>query len=604
MTGPAIVVLGESGRTTAQRIADALPDAVIHGRAPRVYGAAVTFEKVAEHLRTLFEAGTPIVGICAAGVLIRCLAPALDAKHNEPPVLAVAEDGSAVVPLLGGHQGANRLATKIATALGVSAAITTASDVRFGVALDDPPPGWRLANSHDVKPFVAALLDGAAVRLEGVAPWHSESALRFSDDAKLVLRITDRADAGDAQTLVYHPAVLALGIGCERGTSADETVSLARQSLAEVGLAESAVACVVSIDLKADEPAVHAVADALGVPARFFPAARLEQETPRLATPSEAVFREVGCHGVAEGAALAAVGPNGTLAVAKRKSTRATCAVARAPAPIDPNLIGAPQGRLAVIGIGPGDAAWRTPEADRLIARSDHLVGYGLYLNLLGGAADGKQRHAYALGEEEARARTALDLANEGQTVALVSSGDAGIYAMASLVFELIDAENRADWRRIRIDVAPGISALQAAAARVGAPLGHDFCAISLSDLLTPWSVIQNRIDAAARGDFVIAFYNPVSQRRTTQLAWAQAKLLSYRPDDTPVVLARSLGRDGETVEIVMLRNLDVAKVDMLTLVIVGSRETRSITLDDGKDRVYTPRGYGAKRDERQDLAS
>ncbi|MCG8345993.1 MAG: cobalamin biosynthesis protein, partial [Chlorobiales bacterium] len=365
----------------------------------------------------------------------------------------------------------------------------------------------------DAKPFVAALLAGAAVRLDGEAPWLSESNLPYARDADLSLHVTDRADEGDARTLVYHPSVLALGIGCERGTSVDETVALARQCLADAGLSEGAVACVVSIDLKADEPAVHGVADAFGVPARFFPAARLEQETPRLATPSEAVFREVGCHGVAEGAALAAVGPDGGLAVAKRKSKRATCAVARAPAPLDPRNIGRPQGRLAVVGIGPGDAAWRTPEVDHLIAASDHLIGYGLYLDLLGDAANNKQRHAYALGEEETRVRAALALAANGQAVALVCSGDAGIYALASLVFELIDTENRADWRRIRIDVAPGISALQAAAARVGAPLGHDFCAISLSDLLTPWSVIHDRIDAAARGDFVIAFYNPVSQR-------------------------------------------------------------------------------------------
>jgi cobalt-precorrin 5A hydrolase/precorrin-3B C17-methyltransferase len=397
---------------------------------------------------------------------------------------------------------------------------------------------------------------------------------------------------------------LVLGVGCERDVSPDELVALARQTLADAGLSPGAVTCVTSVDLKADEAAVHAVADALGVPARFFTPERLEQETPRLATPSDLVFREVGCHGVAEGAALAAVGDNGALAVAKRKSARATCAVARAPAPLDGETVGQAQGRLAVIGIGPGDAAWRTPEADRLISEANDLVGYALYLDLLGDVASGKQRHAYALGEEEARVRAALDLAADGRNVALICSGDAGIYAMATLVFELVDAENRTDWRRLRIDVAPGISALQAAAARIGAPLGHDFCAISLSDLLTPWTVIQNRIDAAARGDFVIAFYNPVSQRRTTQLAWAREKLLTYRSDDTPVILARKLGREGETVETVALRNLDPTQVDMLTLVIVGATETRSVRLGNGETRVYTPRGYDTQQKEPKDIAS
>lgn len=604
MTGPAILVLGEGGLATARRIAKAVPDATLHGHAPRVRSTTVSFESTADHIRSLFAAGTPIIGVCAAGVLIRCLAPVLTAKREEPPVLAVAEDASAVVPLLGGHQGGNDLAVRVADALGITAAITTAGDVRFGVALDDPPAGWRLANPQDAKPFVAALLAGGTVRLDGEAPWLSDSALPFSEDAEHTLRITDKTETGSPRHLIYHPATLALGVGCERGAAPDEVVTLARQTLADARLAAGAVACVTSIDLKADEPAVHAVAEALGAPVRFFTAERLEVETPRLATPSEAVFREVGCHGVAEGSALAAVGADGALAVAKCKSTRATCAIARASAPMDGTTIGQPQGRLAVVGIGPGVATWRTPEADRLIAESDELVGYGLYLDLLGDAATGKQRHAYALGEEEVRVRAALDLAAEGRRVALICSGDAGIYAMAALVFELVDTEPRADWRRLQINVAPGISALQAAAARAGAPLGHDFCAISLSDLLTPWEVIRNRIDAAARGDFVIAFYNPVSRRRTTQLAWAREKLLNYRPDDTPVILARNLGRDGETVETVALRDLDPARVDMLTLVVVGAGDTRSMTLGNGETRVYTPRGYDAKRQEPRDIAS
>ncbi len=592
---PVFVALTKAGLDLARRLAGAMPGAEVHGLAGRAAGADVTFDGAAVHLRALFQAGRPIVGVCAAGVLVRALAPELADKGAEPPVLALAEDGSAVVPLLGGHRGANDLARRIADELGIDAAITTAGDLRFGVALDAPPTGWRLANPGDHKAFMAALLDGATLRLEGAAPWLAESGLPFAEDGELTIRVTERRAGGGPRTLVYHPARLCLGLGCERNAGAEEVLALARRTLAEHDLAEAAVAAVVSLDLKADEPAVHAVAEALGVPARFFPAARLEAETPRLANPSELVFREVGCHGVAEGAALAAAGPAGELIVPKVKSVRATCAIARACAPVDARAVGHGRGSLAVVGLGPGDAAWRAPEAEAQIRAASDLVGYRLYLDLLGPLTAGKTLHAYALGEEEARVRAALDLAAEGRSVALVCSGDPGIYAMAALVFELLDREPRPEWRRPEVTVVPGISALQAAAARAGAPLGHDFCAISLSDLLTPWPVIEKRLHAAAEGDFVVALYNPVSRRRTTQLTRAVEILSAKRPAETPVVLARNLGRDGEAVTVIDLAALTPEAVDMLTVVLIGSSETRRIARGDGGAWVYTPRGYAAK---------
>jgi cobalt-precorrin 5A hydrolase/precorrin-3B C17-methyltransferase len=594
---PVIVALtGEAGRL-ARRLAAALPVAEVHGLAGRIEAgdADVIFERAGDHLRALFVAGRPIVGLCAAGVLIRALAPLLADKRAEPPVLAVAEDGSAVVPLLGGHHGANDLAREVAKVLGVAAAVTTAGDLRFGVALDDPPPGWRLANPRDHKAFAAALLAGAKARLTGEADWLRDSRLPFSDDGGLSIRVTEKADSGSETELVFHPAVLCLGIGCERGAEAEEIGTLARRALAEAGLAEGAVAAVVSIDVKADEPAVLALAAALGVPARFFDAAALEAETPRLVNPSELVFREVGCHGVAEGAALAAAGPAGALVVAKTKSARATCAIARAPGIVAPATLGRGRGSLAVVGIGPGDAGLRAPEAGAAVRAAGDLVGYGLYLDLLGPLAEGKTRHAYALGEEEARVRAALDMSAQGRDVALVCSGDPGIYAMAALVFELIEREGRPDWKRPEIKVVPGISALQAAAARIGAPLGHDFCAVSLSDLLTPWAVIEQRLRAAAEGDFVVALYNPVSKRRTRQLAVAAEILLTRRPPETPVVLARNLGREGEAVTVIRLDELNPERVDMLTVVLVGSSETRHLARGDGGCWVYTPRGYASK---------
>ena len=588
---PVFVVLTEAGAAVARRLAEAWPGADVHGLRDRVDEADRHFESVAEHLRSLFAAGRPIVGVCAAGILIRALAPSLADKQAEPPVIAVAEDGSAVVPLLGGHRGANGMAEQIAEQLGVAAAVTTAGDRRFGVTLDAPPEGWRLGNLHDYKAFVAKLLAGSEVRLQGQAPWLSDSRLPFSEAGALTMTVTERAVEGSDGELIYHPVRLALGVGCERGCAPEELTALVRGTLADAGLAAGAVAAVVSIDLKADEPAVHAVAADLEVPARFFRKDDLVAETHRLARPSDVVRREVGVAGVAEAAALAAVGPEGELVVAKVKSRRATCAIARAPEPLDPAALGRPRGRLAVVGTGPGDAAWRTPEVEAEVRRASDLVGYRLYLDLLGPLAEGKALHAYELGEEEVRVRAALDLAADGRQVALVSSGDPGIYAMASLVFEVLEQDQQPDWARIEIAVCPGISALQAAAARIGAPLGHDFCAVSLSDLMTPWPVIERRLTAAAEGDFVVALYNPVSRRRQRQLTAAVDILRRHRPAETPVVLARNLGRAGESVDVIDLAALTPERVDMLTLVLVGSSETRRVTHGGGL-WVYTPRGY------------
>jgi cobalt-precorrin 5A hydrolase / precorrin-3B C17-methyltransferase len=598
--GAAILVLGPSAMPLAQSLKALLPEARIHAPQQRLLGAAidVEFDGVAAHVAALFAAGAPIIGLCAAGILIRAVAPLLDDKRVEPPVVAVAEDGSTAVPLLGGHRGANRLAEAIAAATGGHAAITTAGDRRFGLALDEPPPGWRIAEPARAKTIAAALLAGEKVALvveAGTADWLTDSGARFVATADLAIRVTDRIAVVDDPALVLHPPVLALGIGCERGCASTEVAALARATLAELGLAAAAVAAVVSLDLKSDEPALHDLAAALGVPARFFAAAELMGETARLATPSEAVFRETGCYGVAEGAALAAVGAAGALVVPKRKSARATCAIARAPAPLDAAAIGMPRGSLAIVGIGPGDPQWRTPEADRALAAASDIVGYGLYLDLLGARLAGKTRHQSGLGAEEARARLALDLAAQGRSVALVSAGDAGIYGLAALVFELLDAAASPAWQRIALTVVPGLSALQAAAARLGAPLGHDFCAISLSDLLTPWPVIERRLHAAASGDFVVALYNPRSERRRTQLPAARKILLGARPPETPVALARNLGRAGESIIVTTLAALAPEDVDMLTLVLIGSSATRR--LPGATPRLYTPRGYAAKHD-------
>ena len=594
-TSPAIVLLGRGGLAAALRIREALPAARLYaprGRVPEA-GDALAYDELAACLGDLYRAGRPILALCAASIVIRLLAPLLADKRAEPPVVAIAEDGSVAVPLLGGHRGANRLARTIADALGGHAAITTAGDVRFNLALDDPPPGFVLHNPEAAKPILAALLDGQTVGLHveiGDAGWLTAGGAPFAATGGLQVTVTDRNGSSSESHLVIHPKVLALGVGCERGTSFEEVAELAVATLEAQDLALDAVGCVASIELKAGESAILGLADALRVPFRLFTAAELEREAGRLANPSDVVFAATGCHGVAEGAALAAAGPDGELVVAKTRSGRATCAIARASSPIDPDRVGRPQGRLAIVGLGPGDPVWRTPEAQTLLDDAEDWVGYQGYLDPLG-QPHGKVLHGFALGEEVLRAEKALELAAAGRRVALVSSGDAGIYAMASLVFELVERSERA-WDRVVIEVSPGVSALQAAAARAGAPLGHDFCAISLSDLLTPWPVIERRLEAAAAGDFVTVLYNPAAPRRRQGLARAIAMFSAARSPKTPVIHAFNVGRSGEAVRLSHLEDFDQELVGMMSLIIIGARQTRLVERQGRESFVYTPRGY------------
>ncbi|QQA43199.1 precorrin-3B C(17)-methyltransferase [Pelagovum pacificum] len=598
---PAVLVMTRSGEATGRRIADAL-GAPLHGRSGRVE-ADVFFDNALDHARDLFLAGTPIIGVMASGILIRGVAPVLSDKRSEPPVLSVSDDGSVVVPLLGGHRGANRLARQVAEALEGTAAVTTAGDNMMGLALDEPPEGWAISNAHLAKDTMAALLAGAAPQVGGdaldLAAWLAPLTDRTTDTGETV-PIDVTTEPARPDVLTFHPRRYILGVGCARNCLAEELDALVTEQLAQAKLSPASLAGLCTLDLKADEPAVNALARKLNLPLRLFDATTLEAETPRLANPSDVVFAEVGCHGVAEAAALAGGGTGAMLRSEKAKTANATCAIAEVAEPIAvPH--GRPRGRLSVVGIGPGQASWRTPEVSRFVSQAEELVGYSLYIDLLGPLAAGKKRSDFPLGSEEARCRYALERAGEGRDVALVCSGDAGIYAMGALVFELLDRDPDAGGvsdaaRRAEVICSPGVSALQGAAARAGAPLGHDFCAISLSDLLTPREDIVRRLKAAAEGDFVIAFYNPVSMRRRTLLAEARDILLQHRPADTPVMLASNLGRPEEELRYRRLDALEVDEVDMLTVVLVGSSQSRLAQLGEGP-RMFTPRGYARRID-------
>ncbi|MEH1882679.1 precorrin-3B C(17)-methyltransferase [Nostoc sp.] len=566
---PAIIVLGQNSVTVARKIISVLPGATLYGLAGRTSGVDVSFTNFGETLRELFAQGTPLIGICAAGILIRTLAPLLSDKQQEPPVLAVAEDGSAVVPLLGGLGGVNDLARRIAEVLDVKPAITTTGYLRLGTTLLSPPPGYHLANPDDAKKFISDVLAGAQVKLEGIAPWLSDSKLPINPKGDLTIQVTERLVTPTANCLVYHPATIAIAIN----DTIDNPVALIQQLLVDAKLEKTSVAGIFAPITAATNPTIHAVASALGVPARFFTPNQLESLLSQGYSPAQA-------------AAIAATGTSFL------SYSSAEVAIAIAPQPIDPNTIGQPRGRLAIIGTGPGGSQWMSPEVKEILKSATDLVGYKTYLDLIGSLADGKQRHESDNREEEARAKMALDLAVSGRYVAVVSSGDPGIYAMATAVFEVCDRISLPEWESIDIHVAPGISAMQAAAAAIGAPLGHDFCAISLSDILKPWSAIAQRITAAAEADFVIAFYNPVSKERTWQLAEARNILLRHRTPDTPVVLAQNLGRAGQTVKAIALDQLTPASADMRTIILIGSTKTRTIKRSDGNLWVYTPRRY------------
>ncbi|HWO86690.1 MAG TPA: cobalamin biosynthesis central domain-containing protein, partial [Stellaceae bacterium] len=235
----AIIVLGPGGAALGRRLRTALPGARLHG--PRAHPDEwdEVYDRASLHIARLFEAAQPIIGLCASGILIRSVAPLLARKLEEPPVVAVAEDGSVAVPLIGGHRGANALARAVAELTGGTAAITTAGDLRLGLALDEPPPGWRIANPEKVKPVAAALLRGDPVSLVEDVPgaeWLRAGTICWAEGGKERVVVTDRKVGPDADALVFHPPILALGIGCERGCSAEEIAHLARSALAEAGL--------------------------------------------------------------------------------------------------------------------------------------------------------------------------------------------------------------------------------------------------------------------------------------------------------------------------------------------------------------------------------
>ena len=581
-----VVAATAAGRAAAEALEAAWPDEV------RSY----TDLKPSDAVREAWRACDGIVSFLAVGATVRLLAPLLEHKSTDPAVVCVDEARRFAVAVLGGHRGANRLAERLAEVLGCAPVVTTASDGAGAAALDSygADLGFTVHDPAALAPVGAAVLSGEPVALEGADGWPLPAlppnvrALPSSPEAAADadgrftagILVTDAADPTCAchrggwpgGRVVYRPPSLVVGVGSARGVGAAEVGELIDTALADAGLAPASVRCVATVDLKADEEGILEAAEERGWEVVTFPAEALAEED--VPNPSETVRAAVGTPSVAEAAALRAArafGRGARLAAPKRRSAAATAAVAR--------LL--PKGRLSIVGLGPGARDLLTPRAHEALRRSSVVVGLDQYIDRIRDLLrPGTTIIASGLGREEERARTAVAEAAAGRAVALVGSGDAGVYAMAGPALEFAGDD-------IEVEGVPGITAALAASALLGAPLGHDHAYISLSDLHTPWEVIERRVRAAAEGDLAVCLYNPRSRTRDRQLPAALAILAGHRPPDTPVGLVRNASRPDESVTLTTLAEVDPQEVDMLTVVLVGSSRSRVVA-----GRFVTPRGY------------
>lgn len=562
-----LVAATRNGRSRAAHLAKVWKDTRLYQGKPR------------EALRRAWGECDSIILFLATGAAARLIAPLLGDKRHDPGVVCVDDAGRFVVALCGGHEGgANALVEQVATALGSMPVVTTASDSLCVPALDSLGKrlGFEVEEGSDLAAVGAALVAGEMVRLVSERRWPlgplpenvvpvKPTALPEELEPPLLV-ISDELMDVPRPSVVYRPRSLIAGVGCSRGTDTAEILDLLGSALHEAGLSRKSVAVLASIDVKSDEAGLLEAANALGVPLRFYSAEDLAAvDVPN---PSPVVAGVVGTPSVAEASVLAS---DAELVLEKRKSANTTVGIGRLPV----------RGRLALVSLGPGDDTLIPPLARDALAASELVVGLGQYVERIRHLLrPGTRVLTLPLGDEVERARKALAEARAGGSVALVSSGDVGVYAMASPALELAEGN-------VEVIVVPGTTAAQAAASLLGSPLGHDHCSISLSDLLTPWEVIENRVRAAALGDFVISLYNPRSKGRDWQLGKVQKILLEHRPPDTPVGVVKDAYRPTQRVTHTDLASLRPEEVDMLTVVIVGNSQTRLVA-----GRMVTPRGY------------
>ena len=592
---------------------------------------------LADWTSSRFDSCEALVFIGSTGIAVRAIADHIRSKISDPAVVVIDEQGQFVIPILSGHiGGANALARRLASALDAIPVLTTATDARGLFAIDDwaRGQGLRIANPDQIKKISSALLAGRPIHLAsefpiaGALPDGIHLAQWGSDhwDVLVTCR-TLRPDETDSALHLVPPVVTA-GIGCRKGTSSATIQSAVAQALADAGYDSLSLAGISSIDLKSREPGLIEFCECQGLSLRTFTAEQLASREGEF-TPSAFVESVTGVDNVCERAAIAASEgylvahkqsyDGVTVALALREPTltwnscdlTALCASPSSLAPAEransscarPAPGWAPPGQavpatatqcdsrgqmnrlrgsLALVGMGPGSHDGMTFEADEALRTSDVIIGYKRYVQLLRPMYPDKEYISTGMTHEADRCQEALGQASTGKRVSLVSSGDPGVYAMAGLTYEL--SQNCTD---MDIRVIPGVTAATSGAALLGAPIGHDFAVISLSDRLTDWDLIEDRLDAAARADFCVVLYNPSSRTRANHLARACDVLLRHKSPQTICGLAARIGREGQSARTTTLAGLGGENADMFTTVFVGNRSTRLI---DGK--MVTPRGY------------
>lgn len=624
----AIVAITRAGAVKGHLLHKALPESDLYlpEKLLEEEREAIFFScPVAELLRRLFTENRRIVLLIATGAAVRLMAPLLKGKEKDPAVVAVDQEGKFAVSLLSGHRGgANALAREVAAILGGVPVITTASDLSGVLSADllGQEYGWRIESRSNLTAVSAALVNGEKAGVyqdAGEKDWLKQEQRRFNlvfydnledlqqSDCKAALIITDRLlgkkNSQPAASVIYRPLSLVVGIGCRRGTGREEIEEAIAGTLKKNRLSLNSVRNLATIDIKKNEEGINQAASRYGWAVEYFSAAELRRRfkgaSKSALKSSEHTLRSVGTPGVCEPAALISSGSS-ELSVPKtspppkrgpagdRRAGNVTVAVARKQYASREKT----EGKLYLVSIGPGNIEQMTFSARKALEDSEIVLGYSSYIDQIKDLLAGKEIVSSGMGGEVQRAQQAISLVGEGRRVALVSGGDAGIYGMAGLVFELLQKEGTEQSKGFSCEVVPGVPALSAAASLLGAPLMCDFAAINLSDLLVAWECIAGRLERAAQGDFVIVLYNPASKKRKEQLARARAILLNYRDGTVPVGIVTDAYRSGQKVCLTDLEHMLDYEIGMNTTIIVGN----STTFQWG-ERMVTPRGYGSKYD-------